>query len=189
MTVPVPGTRARLLSWAAAAMIAVGACSSAATPTPPTPAPPTPAPSTAAPASSAPASEVPASSAPASPSEAAATPETYTINVVSGAAAVGKYLTGDNGMTLYTYKKDTPGNGKSACTGGCVDNWPLFTLENGEKAVGGAGVSGAIATIPSADGKTQVTYNGSPLYYFKGDSAAGDTNGQGVGGVWSVATP
>ncbi|HEX7471638.1 MAG TPA: hypothetical protein VF323_01035, partial [Candidatus Limnocylindrales bacterium] len=112
-----------------------------------------------------------------------------TVAVATGSAAVGKYLTGDNGMTLYTFKNDTPGSGKSACTGGCAANWPLFTLENGEKAVAGAGVTGTIGTIPTTDSKTQVTYNGAPLYYFKGDSAAGDTNGQGVNKVWYVAAP
>ena len=188
MSFSVLGTRARLLSGAAAAMIALGACSSAATPIPATPPPATPAPSTAAPASSAPASVAPASSAPATEA-ASASPETYTIAVATGKGAVGKFLTGDNGMTLYTFKKDTPGDGKSACSGACADNWPLFTLENGEKAVGGAGVTGTIGTIPNGDSKTQVTYNGAPLYYFKGDSAAGDTNGQALNSVWFVAAP
>ena len=27
------------------------------------------------------------------------------------------------------------------------------------------------------------------LYYFSGDAAAGDTNGQGVGGIWYVVGP
>jgi len=33
----------------------------------------------------------------------------------------------------------------------------------------------------------QVTYNHWPLYYFAGDSAAGDTKGQGKNGTWFVA--
>jgi Secreted repeat of unknown function len=40
-----------------------------------------------------------------------------------------------------------------------------------------------------ADGSTQVTYNGHPLYYFKDDAAAGDTSGQGnntFGAKWWV---
>jgi predicted lipoprotein with Yx(FWY)xxD motif len=186
MTSSILGTRARILSWAAVATIALGACSAAATPVPATPAP-TAAPTTAAPATAVPATASPSSPA-ASPSEAAS-PETYTLAVVTGAAPLGKYLTGDNGMTLYTFKKDTAGDGKSACSGQCATNWPPFTLDDGEKAVGGAGASGTIATIKRDDGKDQVTYNGAPLYYFAGDSKAGDTNGQALSNVWFVAAP
>lgn len=191
MTVPVLGTRARLLSWAAIAMIAVGACSSAATPAPATPAPATPAPATSAPASVAPASSAPATAAAspsASPTEEAS-PESYTLTVVTGTGSIGKYMTGEDGMTLYIFKKDTAGDGKSACYTTCATNWPPFTLDEGEKAVGGAGASGKIATITRTDGKAQVTYNGAPLYYFAGDSKAGDTNGQGLNDVWFVAAP
>jgi predicted lipoprotein with Yx(FWY)xxD motif len=39
---------------------------------------------------------------------------------------------------------------------------------------------GAFATITRADGTVQVTFNHMPLYYFSGDSVAGDTNGQGT---------
>jgi predicted lipoprotein with Yx(FWY)xxD motif len=183
MTFPVLGTRARMLSMAAIAMIVVGACSSAATPVPPTAAPATAA-ATAAPASSAPAS-APASSAAASPSEAAG--ETYTLAVVTGAGALGKYLTGEDGKTLYVFKNDTVGDGKSSCYDACATNWPPMILDDGEKAVAGAGASGTIATITRTDGKKQVTYNGAPLYYFAADAAAGDTKGQGLNGKWFVA--
>ena len=33
----------------------------------------------------------------------------------------------------------------------------------------------------------QVAYDGRPVYYFVGDAAAGDVNGQGLNGVWYVA--
>ena len=50
---------------------------------------------------------------------------------------------------------------------------------------GGDGIDGGlIGTTPRDDGGTQVTYNGHPLYRFAPDEAPGDTNGQGVGGVW-----
>jgi predicted lipoprotein with Yx(FWY)xxD motif len=54
--------------------------------------------------------------------------------------------------------------------------------------VAGDGVTGVIGLATQADGSQQVTYDGRPLYYFKGDAAAGDVNGQGVGGVWFAAT-
>jgi predicted lipoprotein with Yx(FWY)xxD motif len=50
-------------------------------------------------------------------------------------------------------------------------------------------VTGTVGTIARPEGTTQVTYNGHPLYLFTGDSAAGQTNGQGVvafGGTWTV---
>jgi len=35
----------------------------------------------------------------------------------------------------------------------------------------------------------QVTINGKPLYYFGGDTTSGQTNGQGLGGKWHLASP
>jgi hypothetical protein len=35
----------------------------------------------------------------------------------------------------------------------------------------------------------QVTLAGHPLYYFSGDSKAGDTNGQGKANIWHLASP
>jgi predicted lipoprotein with Yx(FWY)xxD motif len=36
---------------------------------------------------------------------------------------------------------------------------------------------------------SQVEYNGHPLYTFSGDTAPGQTNGEGLFGMWFVATP
>jgi predicted lipoprotein with Yx(FWY)xxD motif len=107
--------------------------------------------------------------------------------VVSGAGDLGKYLTGEDGKTLYIFKNDTVGDGKSSCYDACATNWPPMILDDGEKAVAGAGAGGTIATITRTDGKKQVTYNGAPLYYFAADAAAGDTKGQGLNGKWFVA--
>ena len=49
-----------------------------------------------------------------------------------------------------------------------------------------------LGTSARSDGKTQVTYNGHPVYTFSGDSSPGDTNGQGVnafGGLWYALSP
>jgi predicted lipoprotein with Yx(FWY)xxD motif len=48
-------------------------------------------------------------------------------------------------------------------------------------------VTGVIGLISGTDGSTQVTYDGRPLYYWQGDTEAGQTTGQGVNDVWWVA--
>ena len=105
----------------------------------------------------------------------------------SRVAKLGMILTGEDGKTVYKFTADSAG--KSTCSGGCADNWPPFALEGNETVKAGAGVTGKLGTITRDDGKKQVTYNDVPLYYFAGDSKAGDTNGQGVGGKWFVVNP
>src|SRR5262245_30899754 len=121
---------------------------------------------------------------------AAAGGEEYEIKAATAAAIPGKFLTGEDGRTLYIFKKDTQGDGKSTCKGDCAAKWPPFTLDGDEQATAGDGVTGSkISMITRDDGSKQVAYDGWPLYYFASDSAAGDVNGQGVGSVWFVATP
>ena len=167
---------ARGLALGVAGIVLVAACSgtgASATPTP-----------TTAPPSQAPASEAPPSVAPSATATGTAEAE---VELKVGTAAVGKFLTGKDGMTLYIFKKDTPG--KSVCNGDCAANWPPLLVSAGKSPKAEDGVTGALATIKRDDGTDQVTYNGAPLYYFAADKAAGDTTGQGVGDVWFIAAP
>lgn len=177
-----PVSLVRGVALAGATLVFVAACSSSGSSSAPTTAPTT-AP-TAAPASQAPASEAPASVAPSAPASAAA--EVY--DVKSATAGALTFLTGEDGKTLYIFKKDTT-PGKSSCNGDCATNWPPFVLAAGDSFKAGDGVTGALATIKRDDGTDQVTYKGAPLYYFAGDTASGQTNGQNVGTVWFVANP
>src|ERR1039457_4977380 len=55
-----------------------------------------------------------------------------------------------------------------------------------------ASLPGKFGTIKRSDGSTQATYDGHPLYTYKGDSAAGQTGGNGLklsGGLWYAVTP
>ena len=125
----------------------------------------------------------PATSGP--PASAAAGGETYEVAAATG--AVGSYLTGEGGRTLYTFKADSANT--STCTAGCATAWPAFTASAEDTLKAGAGVSGKLTTFARPDGTMQVAYNGAPIYYFSGDAKAGETNGQGVGGKWFVAAP
>jgi predicted lipoprotein with Yx(FWY)xxD motif len=105
---------------------------------------------------------------------------TLTSRSIGGANVV---VDGASGMTLYVFASDTAGNGKSACSGGCATTWPPQTVANGTTPTAGSGLTGTLATITRADGTTQVTYNGMPLYHYSGDSSPGDANGNYPG--WS----
>lgn len=76
----------------------------------------------------------------------------------------------------------------SNCADDCLAAWPPVTVEEGGAVAAGEGVPGVIGVITATDGSPQVTYDGRPLYYFSGDQAAGETNGQGISDVWWVAT-
>jgi predicted lipoprotein with Yx(FWY)xxD motif len=91
--------------------------------------------------------------------------------------------------TLYVFAADVPNSGRSACTGSCLTYWPPVLVPAVPKA---SGVAGKLGTIPAAGGKRQLTIDGRPLYTYVGDSATGDTNGQGLnlsGGLWWVVSP
>ena len=99
---------------------------------------------------------------------------------------LGSYLVGPEGLTLYYFTRDvTPG--VSTCFGGCLEAWPPLLVGDGQSLVAGDGVRGTLGTVPRDDGTVQATYRGRPLYYWQGDTAPGETNGQEIGGVWFVA--
>jgi predicted lipoprotein with Yx(FWY)xxD motif len=124
-----------------------------------------------------------AASATAAPTQAGAAVST----VNAGSGALGSYLVDSKGMTLYIFLSDTPGSGTSTCSGGCASAWPALTASS---PTAGSGVDASkLGTITRADGGTQVTYNGWPLYYYAKDVNPGDTLGQGIKSVWYVVSP
>jgi predicted lipoprotein with Yx(FWY)xxD motif len=108
------------------------------------------------------------------------------ITLATATSDLGTFLTGKDGMTLYFFTKDTA-PGVSVCEGDCAAAWPPVTVPAGSWPAAGEGVTGVVGVAPRSDGTWQVTYDGRPLYTFAGDTAAGDTAGQGVGDVWYVA--
>jgi predicted lipoprotein with Yx(FWY)xxD motif len=97
-------------------------------------------------------------------------------------SALGYVLALANGQVVYAYAKDTKG-GSPACTGSCAALWPPVT--GTPVASTGATGLGTLGTVADANGAKQVTYNGMPLYTFKGAKPLA-TKGQGVEGMWHV---
>ena len=133
-------------------------------------------------ASSAPSAK-PGTAASAAASQGGGT--THAVAVANG--ALGAYLTGENGMTLYVFTPDSAD--KSTCTDACAAKWPPFTVAAADTLKPDAGVTAKLSTFARPDGTLQVTLNGAPLYYYAADTKAGETSGQGVGGKWFVASP
>ncbi|MCW2983722.1 MAG: hypothetical protein JWR63_1292 [Conexibacter sp.] len=102
---------------------------------------------------------------------------------------LGTFLTDGKGRTLYLWDADT--GRSSTCTGGCATAWPPLLTTGAPK--GGTGVDASLlGTTTRSDGGREVTYAGHPLYYFAGDSGAGQANGQGssaFGAPWWVVSP
>lgn len=122
----------------------------------------------------------------AASSPSSATGTAGSVIAVAQNPKLGKVLTDARGMTLYTNKKDE--SGESYCTGSCTSTWPPLKSA-GSSPITVNGLTGKFAVLSRDDGSKQVTYNGKPLYTYSGDKAVGDTNGQGVGGLWFAATP
>lgn len=103
-------------------------------------------------------------------------------SLATASTSLGTIVVDGAGMTVYVYDKDTAGATTSACTGSCAGLWPAVESDSATPSV--TGVTGTVATIMGTDGKLQITLNGLPLYRYSGDTTAGGTNGQAVGGLW-----
>ena len=94
---------------------------------------------------------------------------------------LGKILVEASGRTLYVFDRDT--GGTIACTSPCTGTWPPLTITGAQSSPSMSG----LGTVQRPEGTTQVTYKTRPLYRYSGDTKAGDTNGDGVGGLWHAA--
>jgi len=127
----------------------------------------------------------PAAAAAAAPTSASTSSPTKAAEVAPAAVAeagtLGQVLVGANGNTLYAFTKDV--DGISTCFDACAAAWPAVTVTAGFTPP--AGVDPAlVSTVDRPDGSQQLKIGKWPLYFYAGDGAPGETNGQGVGGVW-----
>jgi predicted lipoprotein with Yx(FWY)xxD motif len=124
--------------------------------------------------------------------------EVPTVNTeVSPNGIVLSSPTASGGRTLYLLTSDT--KQMSACTGPCAALWPPLLTSSGHANAGQGVNRGKFGTVRRADGTTQVTYAGHPVYFFAFDLGAGApaglTNGEylldpaPVDGAWYTVLP
>ncbi|MGC8544715.1 MAG: hypothetical protein ACP5UJ_07645 [Athalassotoga sp.] len=107
----------------------------------------------------------------------------YTINV-SYKTGIGNYLVDANGMTLYYFTENVDGK---TFNGSYLDFWSPFYVS---KIVVPSSLNPKdFSVVTGGDGRPQIAYKGWPLYYFINDKKPGDTNGEGVKGLWYVMKP
>ena len=105
---------------------------------------------------------------------------------VANVGSLGAILVDSKARTVYLFEKDT--GPKSTCSGACATEWPPVTT-SGKPSAGSGVTASMLGTTTRSDGKTQVTYNGHPLYLFEADQKPGDATGQNVdafGAKWYV---
>lgn len=90
----------------------------------------------------------------------------------------GGVLTDGDGRTVYLYAPDSPGFSKCV---GCDATWPGVYAKAALTVDDSLDINN-FGTLESG----QLTFEELPLYYYVGDTAPGDTNGDGIGGVWSI---
>jgi predicted lipoprotein with Yx(FWY)xxD motif len=123
--------------------------------------------------------------APATPTTAAPAAPASAAPAIVGVAdnALGSIAVDAKGRTLYAFTKDV--DGTSTCVDGCAKAWPAVVV-NSDIVVGPGLDKSQFSTVARADGSKQLKLGKWPLYYFSGDTAPGETNGQGSGGSWFV---
>ncbi len=105
---------------------------------------------------------------------------------VRESGTLGRYFSTPDGFALYITDGDTVAN-ESSCVGDCAIVWVPFSAA--EPLSLPADVSGELTLFEREDGISQLAYNGMPLYTYNADENPGDTLGDGVGGVWWLASP
>ena len=94
--------------------------------------------------------------------------------------AAGFMYANAEGMTVYTYAKDTT-PGKSSCVGECAKAWPPVVVPASAKAIGDWSI------IAREDGIKQWAFQGKPLYSFAQETEIGASKGTGAdGGAWKA---
>jgi len=111
------------------------------------------------------------------------------VGVQAHTSPYGRVLFDQRGFVLYGFTADSAR--ASRCYGACARAWPPLLVKTAAKALRGVDRT-KLGTVTRRNGTRQVTYGGHPLYYYVGDTKAGQILCQNVreyGGLWLVVAP
>ena len=111
---------------------------------------------------------------------------------LAAAGARGQILVDGEGRTLYLFAQDVPAGGGKAAVSTCGAAASCINLWHAYDAAGGplTGIDAAdVGAFTRADGATQSTYKGFPLYTFVNDGQAGDVNGEAIDDWFVLKSP
>jgi predicted lipoprotein with Yx(FWY)xxD motif len=101
----------------------------------------------------------------------------------------GPILVDGGCFTLYMFVPDGDAGGEPTCTADCAANWPPLLVTDDSVPPLADELDPSLFSVVEHESGPMLKVGDWPLYYFAGDSAPGDVNGQGVGGVWWVVSP
>jgi predicted lipoprotein with Yx(FWY)xxD motif len=108
----------------------------------------------------------------------------------SSANGLSPIVVNGAGFTLYRFDKDSPNPSTSNCTGPCLKTWPAVEVDPNSKVFVQGVPANQVGVIRRPDdGHLQLTIGRWPVYTFSGDTAPGQTNGEGVQGTWFAVSP
>ena len=125
--------------------------------------------------------------APTSP-RSSPTPASSGTRIKTGDSDFGPILFDGTGQAIYLFDRET--TRRPDCYGACADAWPPV-LTKGDPRPAGTVKPTLLGTTLRADGSTQVTYAGHPLYFYahEGKNEVLCHNVTEFGGLWLVVTP
>ena len=92
-----------------------------------------------------------------------------------GGSSMGSTASNSTATTVASKRID--GRSVLRCTGACLQFWEPLTIDGGQPS--GSVTDGTLGVLARPDGKTQVTFNGDPVYRFVEDSS-GTIKGDGL---------
>jgi predicted lipoprotein with Yx(FWY)xxD motif len=108
--------------------------------------------------------------------------------ITLGDSEYGSMLFASDKQAIYIFERDS--KGKTVCYDECAEAWPPVFTKGKPRAAKGVEAS-LLGTIKRRDGRSQVTYDGKPLYFYAHEKP-GEVRCHNVnlnGGLWWVVGP